>query len=145
MYIYAIQTLGSYFATKKNVLSTCNILHLPVSARIISKLGYHHTATQSNILEAFEDISHVFLDEISENMAALVQYGNFGAINTTYTTTMAYYVRGSTTLKKISKFSDWNHFSGIVLMGHIYNPLQNQHPNIFPWWCVIIINSRFFS
>ena len=34
----------------------------------------------------------VFLDGISDNMALLVQYGKYCAMNTTDTTTMVYYV-----------------------------------------------------
>ena len=31
-----------------------------------------------------------------------------------------------------SKSSDWSHFSGVVLMGHIYHPVENQHLIFFP-------------
>ena len=48
-----------------------------------------HKATTS---EDFEDINRVVLDGISENIASLVKYGNYGVINTTDTTTMGYYV-----------------------------------------------------
>ena len=41
---------------------------------------------------AFEDIYQVVLDGISDNMASLVQYGNYVSINTTDTLTMGYYV-----------------------------------------------------
>ena len=41
--------------------------------------------------EAFEDIYQVFLDGISENMNSLVRCDNYGAINTTNTSTMEYY------------------------------------------------------
>ena len=37
-------------------------------------------------------IYQVVLDKISDNMAALVQNGHYGDINTTYTTTKGYYV-----------------------------------------------------
>ena len=39
-----------------------------------------------------DKIHQVLLDIISDNMAALVQNDTYGAINTTYTTTMGYYV-----------------------------------------------------
>ena len=37
-------------------------------------------------------INQGLLDEISDNMAVLVQTGKYGAINITDTTTMGYYV-----------------------------------------------------
>ena len=39
--------------------------------------------------EAFEDIYHIAIDGISYNMVSLVQYGNYGSMNTTYSTTMS--------------------------------------------------------
>ena len=48
-----------------------------------------HKATKS---EAFEEIHQVFIDRISDNMASLVQHGNYGSINTTDKSTMGYYV-----------------------------------------------------
>ena len=42
--------------------------------------------------EAFEDIHHVVLDGISDNMAPLIQSGKYGTMNTTDTSTMGYYV-----------------------------------------------------
>ena len=42
--------------------------------------------------EAFEEIHQVFLDGIRKNTALFVQYGNYSYMNTTYTTTMGYYV-----------------------------------------------------
>ena len=47
---------------------------------------------KSTISEDFEEINQVVLDEISENMASLVQSGRCGAINTIDTSTMRYYV-----------------------------------------------------
>ena len=48
-----------------------------------------HKATTS---EAFEEIHKVFLDGISDNITSLVQSGNYGAMNTTDTSTMGYCV-----------------------------------------------------
>ena len=48
-----------------------------------------HKATTG---EAFEEITQVIIDDISNNMASLVQSGKYGAINTIDTTTMDYYV-----------------------------------------------------
>ena len=48
-----------------------------------------HKATTS---EAFEGIHQVVLDFISENISSLVQSGNYGAINTTYTSIMGCYL-----------------------------------------------------
>ena len=50
---------------------------------------FSHTATSS---EYIDKISQVLLDGISENMSALMQTGNYGAINKTYTTKMGYYL-----------------------------------------------------
>ena len=46
---------------------------------------------KSTISESFEEIHHIFLDGISDNMASLVQALNYGYINTTKTTAMGYY------------------------------------------------------
>ena len=48
-----------------------------------------HKATSC---EEIDKINQVVLDVISDNMAALVQTGKYGAINKTYTTAMGYYV-----------------------------------------------------
>ena len=53
----------------------------------IIKLPYKATAS-----EEVEKINQVVLDGISYNMASFVQSGKYGAINTTYTTTVGYYV-----------------------------------------------------
>ena len=42
--------------------------------------------------DAFHEIHQVVLDEISDNMASLVESGEYGAINTTDTTTNGFYV-----------------------------------------------------
>ena len=42
--------------------------------------------------EYFEEIHQVVLDDISDNMASLVQSGKYGAMNTTETPAMGYYV-----------------------------------------------------
>ena len=42
--------------------------------------------------EDFEEMHQVVLGGISNNMALLVQYGKYGAMNTTYTTTIGYYL-----------------------------------------------------
>ena len=61
--------LGSY--------NNWNIIHLP---------------PKSTPFEDFDEIHHVFLDDISDNMASLVQSGYYGVINTYYTTTNGFYV-----------------------------------------------------
>ena len=48
-----------------------------------------HKATTS---EDFEEIRQVILDGISDNMASLVQYGNYVTMNTIDKSTMVYYV-----------------------------------------------------
>ena len=42
-------------------------------------ITFSHKATKS---EAFEEINQAVLDDISENMASLVKFGKYGAINT---------------------------------------------------------------
>ena len=42
--------------------------------------------------DAFDEIYHVVLDGISDNMASLVEPGKYGAINTNETTTNEFYV-----------------------------------------------------
>ena len=48
-----------------------------------------HKAT---VGEAFEEIYQVIFGGISDNMASLVQYINYGPMNTTYTSSMGYYL-----------------------------------------------------
>ena len=43
-------------------------------------------------MQGFEDIHQVVLDDTSENMASLIQYGKYGAINKTYTSAMGCYI-----------------------------------------------------
>ena len=45
-------------------------------------------STSSNV---FDEIQQVVLDEISDNMASLVESGNYGAIITTDTSTNVFY------------------------------------------------------
>ena len=47
---------------------------------------------KSTSFEAFEEIHHVVLDQISDNMFSLFQCDGYGVINTSYTTTNIYYV-----------------------------------------------------
>ena len=54
-------------------------------------LKLSHESTSS---EEIDKIYQVVLDAISDNMAALVQTGQYGAINTIDTATMGYYVIG---------------------------------------------------
>ena len=49
--------------------------------------------------EAFEDVNQIVFDGISDNVALLVQSGKYGAINTTDTTTMGFYVLEAQTLQ----------------------------------------------
>ena len=42
---------------------------------------------KSTSSETFDEIHQVVLDGISDNMTSLVESGNYGAINTTYTST----------------------------------------------------------
>ena len=48
-----------------------------------------HKSTTS---KGFEEINQVILYGISDNMSSLVQYGKYGSMNTTNTSTMGYYV-----------------------------------------------------
>ena len=49
--------------------------------------------------EDFEDVNQIVFDGISDNVALLVQSGKYGAINTTDTTTMGFYVLEAQTLQ----------------------------------------------
>ena len=48
-----------------------------------------HKSTPS---DAFDEIHQLFLDEISDHMASLVESANYGAINTADTATNGFYV-----------------------------------------------------
>ena len=62
---------------------------LLVSFNKCNVIKFSHKATTS---DAFEEIYQVFPDIIRNNMAFLVQYGKYGAVNTTNSKKMAYYV-----------------------------------------------------
>ena len=47
---------------------------------------------KSTLSDAFDEIHQVVLDGISDNMASLVEAGNYGAINTTDITINWFYV-----------------------------------------------------
>ena len=51
-----------------------------------------HFSHKSTFSEYIDKTCQVVLDSISDNMAALVQIGQYSVIITTYTTTMGYYV-----------------------------------------------------
>ena len=57
-----------------------------------NKLNIITFSQKATTSEAFEDIHQGVLDGIIENMISLVQYGKYGAMNTTYTSTTGYYV-----------------------------------------------------
>ena len=74
------------------MLQTCHILNLLASDRFLQQLEYHHIAKKNKTIEAFEEIYQVVIDGISYNITSLFQFGKDGSINTTYTSTMGYYV-----------------------------------------------------
>ena len=49
-------------------------------------------SSKSTSSDKFDEIHQVVLDDISDNMASLVESGKYGAINTTYTSTNGFYV-----------------------------------------------------
>ena len=53
--------------------------------------------------------------------------------------------RGSTAEKKISKYSDWSHFSGGVLMGHIYYTVKLASKNVSSLVCDHCLTKFLFS
>ena len=55
-------------------------------------MEYHPTVTKSTPFEAFEEIHQVVLGVISNNMASSVEYGDYGTINISDTSTSRYYV-----------------------------------------------------
>ena len=48
--------------------------------------------SKSTSTETFDEIHQVVLDDISDNMASLVESGKYGAINTTDTSANGFYV-----------------------------------------------------
>ena len=67
----------------------CTYRTVLCSSSNVNILKLSHKATSS---EEIDKIHQVVLEGISENMDELVQTDECGAINTTYTTTMGYYV-----------------------------------------------------
>ena len=49
-------------------------------------------SSKSTSTETFDEIHQVVLDGISDNMESLVEFGKYGAINTTDTSTNEFYV-----------------------------------------------------
>ena len=47
---------------------------------------------KSTPYDAFDEIHQIFLDEISDNVASLVQSGKYGTINTTWIAKKLFYV-----------------------------------------------------
>ena len=93
MYIYVRKTMGSwFFATTTTALPTCKNFPYWPGKGSFKNCNIITLSHKSTISEDFEETNQVFLGGISNNMASLVQYGRYGAINTTYTTTIGYYV-----------------------------------------------------
>ena len=49
-------------------------------------------SSKSNSYDTYDEIHQVVLDCVSDNMASLVESGQYGAINTTDTSTNVFYV-----------------------------------------------------
>ena len=93
MYVYVRQTMCSCISitTKTALKYVTYFTYWPV----IGSFNNWNIITLSNKdtkSEAFERIHQVVIDGISDNMALLVRYVKYGAINTTYSTTMGSYM-----------------------------------------------------
>ena len=91
IYIYVRKNLDSWLTPKQQLryqpVADCSYWPVLDSFNNWNIITLSHKAKTS---EALEDIHQVVLDRISKNMYPLVQYGKYGAINTTYTSTMGY-------------------------------------------------------
>ena len=67
-------------------------MHLLSSTRAIQQLEHYQIVTEVNPFDVFDEIHQVVIDGISDNMASLVESGNYGAINATNTATNGFYV-----------------------------------------------------
>ena len=69
------------------MLLTCNKLYLLDSSKLMNNWSIIHLLHKSTHFEEFEEIHQVVIDRIINNMASLVQYGEYGAIEKYCTTT----------------------------------------------------------
>ena len=70
-------------------VTKCN--HRPV-LRYFNNWNIIQLSSKSTSSDTFDEINHVVLDGISDNMASLVESSKYGAINTTDTSTNVFYV-----------------------------------------------------
>ena len=93
MCIYIIQALVRWFCTiTSTALPTCTRLHILAGVKLFNNWNIIKFSNGNTKSEDFKDINKVVLDNISENMEFLVKYSNYGAMNTTDTPTLGYYV-----------------------------------------------------
>ena len=84
--------LPCYCTITAAALPTSNRLKIMTSVRLFNNWNIITFSNKNTTSEEFEEIHQVVLDDISDNMALLVQYGMCGATNTTNPTTLGYYV-----------------------------------------------------
>ena len=98
-------------------------------------------SSKSTSSVTFDEIQQVVLDGISDNMASLVEFGKYGAINTTYTSTNRFYVimftSGAYTLQENTTIDGQILIAGELVVNAKYlcsmqvdtNWYWNQQPN----------------
>ena len=89
--------------------SVTNCTYWPVLGAY-NKCNIIHLTPKSIPSEAYNEIHHVVLDGISENVASIVQSGMYGSINTDYTTTNGFdviqFISEAYTLQKIQQLME---------------------------------------
>ena len=89
--------------TRYQTFTDCSYCPVLGSFKKCNTIKFSHKATTG---EYIEDIHKVFLDSISYNMASFVQYVKYGAMNTTDTSKMLYYMISPWFCKPDSLFDD---------------------------------------
>ena len=77
---------------KTRTISNFHQVYLLASTRIFQQLEHNTIITETNPFWRIWWNTTGFLGRLSDNMDSLVQYGKYGAINTTYTSTNGFYV-----------------------------------------------------
>ena len=90
-------------------------------------------SSKSTSSEIFDAIHQVVLDGISDNMASLVEYGKYGAINTTDTSTNGFYVimitSGAYTLQENTTIDGQILIAGELVVNAKYLCYMQVHTN----------------
>ena len=85
-------------------------------------------SSKSTSSETFDEIHHVVLDGISDNIASLVESGKYGAINTADTSTNGFYVimftSGAYTLQENTEIDGQIIMAGELVVNAKYRSMQ---------------------